>query len=89
VECCLKEDVGEMNPQLIRSSLEMLIVNTFRNIMGKESDPLTGHVFISCTATYIHIIPFCPMGLFFNELAKKNRMIFSSVRRKCFVTALC
>ena len=79
----------EMNPQLIRSSLEMLIVNTFRNIMRKESDPLTGHVFIPCTVTYIHIIPFCPVGLFFNELAKKNHMIFSSVRRKCFVTALC
>lgn len=47
----LKGDVGDMNPKVTRSSLEMLLVNTFRNITKEESDPLPGHIFISYMAT--------------------------------------
>ena len=51
----LKGDVGNMNPKVTMSSLEMLIVITFRNITGKEPDPLPRHVFISGTVIYIYM----------------------------------
>lgn len=64
-----------MNPKVTRSSLEMLLVNTFRNITKEESDPLPGHIFISYMATALMLnihrervsnifFPFCEVRFF-------------------------
>ena len=91
----LKRVVRGVNPKVTGSSLEMLIVNTFRNIMEKESD-MPGHISVFCTVTplILHIYPesFKPFlslllsGIFF---CKREPYDFSSIRGKSFVSALC
>lgn len=76
-----------MNPKVTRSSLDTLIVNTLKNITGKEWDPLPVPFFIF-GSLYIYFFQFCPVG-FFQWTSKNEPYDFSSVRGKSFVAALC
>lgn len=94
----LKQDVRDVNPKVTGSSLEMLIVNTFRNIMEKGLDmPGPISIFYTVAALILNIYtesfkPFLSLlwsGIFFFQRTGKTEPYgFSSIREKSFVAAL-
>lgn len=77
----LKGDVRDVNPKVTGSSLEMLIVNTFRNITEKKLDmPRHISVFYTVAALILNIYtenfkPFLSLlwsGIFFSMDCQKR-----------------
>jgi hypothetical protein len=79
---------GDMNPKVTRSSLEMLVVNTFRNITEEEPDLLAVCVSASYTATVLILYKDTECKPFLSLLLKWNFPFQRTVRRHHEILAI-